>query len=579
MTARDLEISFAAASGGVRPVVHGIGFELRRGRTLALVGESGSGKSVTAMSLLGLLPPSASVSGSIRLGDDELVGAPTALLRQVRGGRIGTIFQEPMSAFNPVLPIGWQITEALRAHGRGGSHDAARDRVTALLESVGLPDPERVRRAFPHELSGGQLQRAMIAMALSGDPEILIADEPTTALDVTVQAGILDLLRSVRERFGTAILLITHDMGVVADLADDVIVMREGSIVERADVIGLFASPQADYTRALLDAVPTLAPLDLEGASTSRTTAEGAQDPRGLSPREASTATPAALLDAVDISYGSRRGSSANAVDGVSLTVPAGRIVGLVGESGSGKSTIGRALAGLVSPHAGRVLVGGTDLTRASRRDLRKVRASIGYVFQDPASSLNPRSSIGDSIAEPLRLHSPLDAAGRSARVRELLDAVQLPRDVEGRFQHELSGGQRQRVAIARAIALQPALLIADEPTSALDVSVQARVLDLLRELQRDLGFACLFISHDLAVVGDLADEVAVMHRGRIVERGPTDDVLRRPQDAYTRRLLAAAPVADPDAQRVRREAWRELTPDPAVADAALPGTAPGAAA
>jgi peptide/nickel transport system ATP-binding protein len=556
LTATDLTIAFDTEAGhSARPVVDGISFELHRGRTLALVGESGSGKSVTAMSLLGLLPGNARVSGSIHLGADELVGASTPLLREVRGGRIGTIFQEPMNAFNPVLTIGWQIEEALKAHRserRAAAAARPRERVVTLLESVGIPDPERVRRAYPHQLSGGQLQRAMIAMALSSNPDVLIADEPTTALDVTVQAGILELLRSVIERFGTAILLITHDMGVVADLADDVAVMRHGRIVEHAPVVELFATPQAEYTRALLEAVPTLGSLELG----SPVDATGAQEPTGPAAEDA----PAAEVTDLVIDYGVRRAKSRPAVDGVSLRIDAGRIVGLVGESGSGKSTIGRALAGLVSPASGVVRVAGADLARASRRELRRARASIGYVFQDPASSLNPRASIGESIAEPLRLHSSLDGPARRRRVVELLDAVQLPRDAADRFQHELSGGQRQRVAIARAIALTPALLIADEPTSALDVSVQARVLDLLRELQRGLGFACLFISHDLAVVADLVDEVAVMHEGRIVERGSVDDVLRRPADPYTQRLLAAAPVADPAAQVARREAWLELT-------------------
>ena len=555
LTVDDLAIDFTGADEAPRRVVDGLGFQLRRGQVLALVGESGSGKSVTAMSTLGLLPPGARVSGSIRLGEQELLGASVEALRAVRGGRIGTIFQEPQSAFNPVLSVGAQIAEALGVHGRSGSRGEVRAEVLDLLTGVGLADPERIRRAFPHELSGGQLQRAMIAMALSGDPEILIADEPTTALDVTVQAGILDLLRDLRDRRGTAILLITHDMGVVADLADDVIVMQAGHVVERADAVTLFAHPAADYTKRLLAAVPALGALELGEA-------------RREHPVDVSAPTAAAELAGVDIVYGGRRANGAKAVDGVSLRIEPGSIVGLVGESGSGKSTIGRALAGLVRPRAGVVRVAGIDLTTASARELRRARSSIGYVFQDPASSLNPRATIGASIAEPLRLHSSLDPAGQRARVRELLTAVRLPADAGDRYQHELSGGQRQRVAIARAIALGPMLLIADEPTSALDVSVQATVLDLLRDLQRELGFACLFISHDLALVSELVDEVAVMKDGRIVERGPVDDVLRRPVDPYTRRLLAAAPVADPAAQRIRRETWRALPPEAALANA-----------
>ena len=547
-----------------RTVVDGVGFDLHPGRVLALVGESGSGKSVTAMSVLGLLPPTARVSGSIRLQGEELVGASPATLRRIRGGVIGTIFQEPMNAFDPVYPIGWQIAEAITAHTRV---PAARvtQRVLDLLASVGLRDVERIARSHPHELSGGQLQRAMIAQAISCDPIAIIADEPTTALDVTVQAGILDLLRTLRDERGVGILLITHDMGVVADLADDVVVMRRGEVVQQADVATLFRAPAAAYTRELLSAVPRLRRLGEDPAGSAP------DAPTGEAPATDAPATDAAVrVRDVSIVYGSsgwgRR--AVRAVDAASFEIPAGETFGLVGESGSGKSTLGRALAGLVPVASGSVEVAGTDLAAASRRALRRVRTRIGYVFQDPASSLNPRNAIGHSIAEPLRLHTPQGRQERAARVAELLDAVQLPASYAERYPHELSGGQRQRVAIARAVALSPALLIADEPTSALDVSVQARVLELLTSLQRDLGFACLFISHDLAVVRQIAHRVAVMHAGRIVEAGPASALLTDPHDPYTRRLLAAAPVADPAEQAVRREAWRRLMAD-AVVDAA----------
>ncbi|TXN30646.1 dipeptide ABC transporter ATP-binding protein [Lacisediminihabitans profunda] len=557
-----VSISFpGGAPEAGRPVVDRVSFELRRGRVLALVGESGSGKSVTAMSTLGLLPRNARVTGSIRLGNEELIGADPARLREIRGGRIGTIFQEPMSAFNPVLSIGAQIGEALRAHSKGLGRASVHAALVDLLASVGIDDARRVLRAFPHELSGGQLQRAMIAMAISGDPAVLIADEPTTALDVTVQAGILDLIRQLRDRSGLAVLLITHDMGVVADLADDVVVMRAGAVVERADVGTLFSRPTEEYTAALLAAVPRLDSLGTAGPGSDRVVIEDrAAEPPALA--TAASGHAAVTLTNVDVVYDRRgwRRTGTKAVDGVSLEIQAGRILGLVGESGSGKSTVGRAIAGLVPLAAGSIDVAGIDLGAASARALRTARARIGYVFQDPASSLNPRFTIEQSIGEPLRLHSSLDRAGQRTRVADLLDAVQLPADTAGRYQHELSGGQRQRVAIARAIALGPALLIADEPTSALDVSVQALVLDLLRELQGRLGFACLFISHDLAVVHELVDEVAVMHRGRIVESGAAALVLRSPADDYTRRLLAAAPVADPVDQRARREAWRALS-------------------
>ncbi|HWT32767.1 MAG TPA: ABC transporter ATP-binding protein [Microbacterium sp.] len=556
-----ITVAFTGGAGetSARTVVDGVGFDLHPGRVLALVGESGSGKSVTAMSILGLLPPTTEVSGSIRLQGEELVGASPATLRRIRGGVIGTIFQEPMNAFDPVYPIGWQIAEAITAHTRV---PAARvtERVHDLLASVGLRDVARIARSHPHELSGGQLQRAMIAQAISCDPIAIIADEPTTALDVTVQAGILDLLRTLRDERGVGILLITHDMGVVADLADDVVVMRRGEVVQQADVTTLFRAPEAAYTRELLSAVPRLQRL---GENAARADAAA---PDGVAP-DAAVADAAVRVRDVSIVYGASGWGrhSVRAVDEASFQIPAGETFGLVGESGSGKSTLGRALAGLVPVASGTVEVAGTDLAAASRRALRRVRTRIGYVFQDPASSLNPRNAIGHSIAEPLRLHTPQGRAERAARVAELLDAVQLPASYAERYPHELSGGQRQRVAIARAVALSPALLIADEPTSALDVSVQARVLELLTSLQRDLGFACLFISHDLAVVQQVAHRVAVMHAGRIVESGPASALLTDPQDPYTRRLLAAAPVADPEEQAARRDAWRRLMADAAV--------------
>ena len=550
LSAEAVTIAFTEGTGsGTRTVVDGAGFDLYPGRVLALVGESGSGKSVTAMSILGLLPPTARVSGSIRLNGHELVGAPPARMRRVRGGEIGTIFQEPTSAFDPVYTVGWQLAEAVDAHGTRPRTEV-RARVRELLTAVGIRDVGRVAASYPHELSGGQLQRAMIAMAISSDPAVLIADEPTTALDVTVQAGILDLIRRLRDERRMAVLLITHDMGVVADLADDVVVMRSGAVVERAEAPALFAAPEAPYTRELLNAVPRL-DTDRDPATSAGAAMEPAVEVRGAS-----------------IVYG-RSGWArrpVHAVEDVTFQIAPGRTFGLVGESGSGKSTLGKALAGLVGVSSGSVVVGGVDLATASRRRLRDVRRGIGYVFQDPASSLNPRGTIGRAVAEPLRLHSGLDASQRRARVAELLDAVALPAAFAQRYPHELSGGQRQRVAIARAVALHPMLLIADEPTSALDVSVQAQVLRLFVELQREFGFAALFISHDLAVVHEVAHDVAVMRGGRIVESGRTRELLAHPADPYTQRLLAAAPVADPGLQRERRERWRELSEGEAVA-------------
>lgn len=560
------------AFGDAEPVVRDVSFSLTPGRVLALVGESGSGKSVSAMSLLGLLPPEARVSGSARFRGEQLIGADAERLRAVRGAGIGVVFQEPMNSFTPVLTIGTQIAEAVRAHPAGLDRAGVSARIDDLLRSAGLRDPERIRKAYPHELSGGQLQRAMIAMSLAGDPVALIADEPTTALDVTVQAGILGLLRTLGRERSLAVLLITHDMGVVADVADEVLVMRRGDPVERGSVADVFAHPQADYTRELLAAVPALEarPASATPAADPETR-PGRQDAApgtravssdaSLRPAEASLAETSrasrplvAQLRDVAVRY-ARRGDPT--VAGIDLELHAGSTLGLVGESGSGKSTIGRALAGLVPVVAGSVEVDGSDLRTARGRRLRELRSRVGIVFQDPASSLNPRQTIGWSIAEPLLVHDPRSAEDRRARVEELLRAVQLDPSWAGRFPHQLSGGQRQRVAVARALALRPAVLIADEPTSALDVTVQAAVLELLATLQDEFGFGMLLVSHDLAVVRQVADEVVVLNDGRIVERGRTEAVLDDPQQDYTRMLLAAAPVADPVRQAERREAWR----------------------
>ncbi|MBT1595902.1 dipeptide ABC transporter ATP-binding protein [Curtobacterium flaccumfaciens] len=580
------------AFGDAEPVVRDVSFDLTPGRVLALVGESGSGKSVSAMSVLGLLPTQASVSGSARFRGEELIGAPTENVRAVRGAGIGVVFQEPMNSFTPVLSIGTQIAEAVRAHPTGLDRAGVRARVDELLRDAGLADPERIRKAYPHELSGGQLQRAMIAMALAGDPVALFADEPTTALDVTVQAGILDLLRRLGRERSLAVLLITHDMGVVADVADDLLVLRRGDPVEHGTVAEVFAHPTADYTRELLAAVPSLeargsSAEPLASTETRPAGPDAAPASRNLSADASTASAPADVDDASRASphrhgrpaagasdQNRRRGPSplvarlrdvavrysrrgAPTVSGIDLDLHAGETVGLVGESGSGKSTIGRALAGLVPVVAGSVEVDGSDLRTARGRRLRELRSRVGIVFQDPASSLNPRQTIGWSIAEPLLVHGTDSAAERAERVRELLIAVQLDPTWAERFPHQLSGGQRQRVAVARALALRPALVIADEPTSALDVTVQAAVLDLLAGLQQEFGFGMLLISHDLAVVRQLADQVIVLRDGRIVERGSTDAVLDDPQQDYTRMLLAAAPVADPVRQAARREAWR----------------------
>ncbi|CAM00602.1 peptide/nickel transport system ATP-binding protein [Saccharopolyspora erythraea NRRL 2338] len=525
-----LSVRFRTESG-TTDAVRDVDFALEPGEVLAVVGESGSGKSVTAMAALGLLPPNAEVTGSIRVDGSEVVGRTPRELRRIRGGELAMIFQEPMTSLNPVFTIGWQIAEAVRMH-TDLSRSRARARAVELLEAVGIPEPRRRLRHYPHQLSGGQRQRVMIAMALACEPKVLIADEPTTALDVTVQAGILALLRDLRDRLGMTILLITHDMGVVADLADRVVVMYRGEVVEQASVEELFAEPGHEYTRTLLSAVPRL-------DEKPDATAEPAE-------------TPVLEVHDLAMAYGGQR-----VVDGVSLRIGRGQTLGLVGESGSGKSTVGRCVTRLAEPVAGRVVLNGQDITHLPARRLRPLRRKLGIVFQDPGSSLDPRMSIGDSIAEPLRLHRAARGRALERRVAGLLDAVELSAGMRGRHPHELSGGQRQRVSIARALALDPELLVADEPTSALDVSVQDAVLELLLDLQRKLGFGCLFISHDLAVVNLLASRVAVMHRGTIVEAGETARVLGEPEHAYTRRLLDAAPIPDPVRQRERRLASR----------------------
>ena len=547
LSLRGFGVSFA---GSPRPASADVTLDLVPGRVLALVGESGSGKSVTAMGALGLLPPTATVSGSALVSRDdddgiELVGARRRVLDDVRGRLVGTVFQEPTTALDPLETVAAQIGEAVRAHeGRVRRRDLRR-RVLRLLTRVGLGeggDLERIARSYPHQLSGGQLQRACIALAMACGPRVLIADEPTTALDVTVQAGILDLLRELTLT-GVAVLLITHDMGVVADVADDVAVMRHGRIVERGEVRAVFHRPRHPYTRQLLDAVPRLDSLRQENPFEAVA--------REMAPRDERVDN---VVEVTDLNVVYRNGRRRlHAVHDVSLTIAPGEVLGLVGESGSGKSTIAGTLTGLVPVASGSVRVGGVEVAGAGRRALLPARRSTGVVYQNPASSLNPRRTVGSSVAEPLVIHGGLGPQERRHRVLELFDAVHLPNSMAERYPHEMSGGQRQRVAIARALALEPRLLIADEPTSALDVSVQAVVLDLLRELQRELGFACLFVSHDLAVVDSVAARTLVLSQGRVVEEGVTEQVLARPQQDYTRRLVAAVPVPDPDVQASRR--------------------------
>jgi peptide/nickel transport system ATP-binding protein len=522
------------------------------GEIVALVGESGSGKSMTARAVLGLLPPGARATGSVKVQGQEVLGAPDKVLNQVRGAQVAMVFQEPQTALNPVRTVGWQVREAIRAHHKVSSSEARR-RAVELLTSVEIPDPEQRVDFYPHQLSGGQKQRVVLALALANEPALLLADEPTTALDVTVQAEILDLLGRLRDRIGTSILLITHNMGVVARLADRVVVLQTGDVVESAETSALFHRPQHAYTRQLLGAVPRLpSPSDelhLAGRHAGRHTEGSPERPVGMT---SDGGTPAALaFEAATVVYQRSHGrSSLTAVEDVTLEVPEGQVLGLVGESGSGKTTLGRAAAGLVPLASGRVLVEGKDLGSLSRTRLRELRKDLAFVHQDPASSLDPRMTLGETIREPLDVHKVGTRAERDARVRYLLDAVRLPATYVGRRPRELSGGQRQRVALARALALQPRLVIADEPTSALDVSVQADVLALFRSLQDELRFSCVFISHDLAVVHDVAHRVGVLRGGRLVESGPVAEVFAGPADDYTRRLLASVPVPDPAAHR-----------------------------
>jgi len=521
--------------GQDQAVVDDISFSIDASEVVALVGESGSGKSMTAMSVLGITPYGSRVSGTIVVGDIDTVAATEQQRRAIRGRVASMIFQDPVAALDPVYSIGFQLAEAVRRSSPDLDRSSVRAQCLDLLQAVEIPEPERRLRQYAHELSGGQCQRVMIAIALAADPALLIADEPTTALDVTVQAEVLDVLRKLRHDRTTSILLITHDMGVVADLADRVVVMRNGRVEEYGSAAKIFTAPQAAYTRELLAAVPRLG--------------------RRGRPDSAPIETESVLnIENLVVEFGHRVGRRFRAVNDVSFSVWRGEMVGLVGESGSGKTTIGKAIAGLAPITSGRVSVNGQSLAEISGADRRAARSKIGIVFQNPLLSLNPRYTVYRTIAEPLRLIAGVSAADVPVRVHQLLADVGLGDAWEHRYPHELSGGQRQRAAIARALALNPALLIADEPTSALDVSVQATVLDTFRELQSRLGFACLFISHDLAVVDELCDRVVVLHNGRVVELGDRHAILFNPQDPYTRRLIDAVPVPDPDEQARRRE-------------------------
>ncbi|MFJ3693879.1 dipeptide ABC transporter ATP-binding protein [Streptomyces sp. NPDC090052] len=544
---RDLSVTF---DGSVR-AVDGLSFTLEAGGALGVVGESGSGKSASAYALLGLHRGSgAQVTGSVTVAGVDVQNASEPELRGLRGGKAAMVFQDPLSSLDPYYAIGDQIAEVYRVQVKT-SRRAARARAVEVLDRVGIPDAARRARSRPHEFSGGMRQRALIAMALACEPQLLIADEPTTALDVTVQAQILDLLHGLRHETGMGLLLVTHDVGVAAESVDEVLVMKEGRAVERGPVAGVLGSPREPYTRALLAAVPRVEahrPVHVPRGEDRR--AEGGEVRRTATPRTggpervAPGAGDAPLVEAVDLRRVFGRGRSAlAAVDGVSLAVHRGETLGIVGESGSGKTTLGRMLVGLLDPTSGR-------LHRAGR---------VQMVFQDPVASLNPRRSIGESVADPLRARGDRDETLIRDRVRDLLGRVGLDAAQYDRYPHEFSGGQRQRVGIARALAAEPELIVCDEAVSALDVTTQAQVTALLAELQRELGLALVFVAHDLAVVRQVSDRVAVMRRGRIVEEGDVDTVYGAPQDPYTKQLLAAVPTLDPVLAAVRRAARTEL--------------------
>jgi peptide/nickel transport system ATP-binding protein len=552
----DLTISFDGADGA--RAVDGLSFTLEEGAALGVVGESGSGKSASAYALLGLhRGTGARVGGSIRVAGVDVQAADDAELRALRGAKAAMVFQDPLSSLDPYYAVGDQIAEVYRVHTRASGR-AARARAVDVLDRVGIPDAVRRSRSRPHEFSGGMRQRALIAMALACEPRLLIADEPTTALDVTVQAQILDLLHSLRRETGMGLLLVTHDVGVAAESVDEVLVMQSGREVERGPVAEVLGAPRQPYTRELLAAVPRVDAKRPEPVPAARVADDGDPRPDSAVSRVARTGEP--LLEAIDLRREFGRGRSrVTAVDGVSLTVHPGETLGIVGESGSGKTTLGRMLVRLLDPTAGRLHYRGTEIGSLSDKALRPHRRELQMVFQDPVASLNPRRSIGESVADPLRAAGTLDDPRIRARVQELLERVGLDPDRYDRYPHEFSGGQRQRVGIARALAADPRLIVCDEPVSALDVTTQAQVTALLAELQRELGLGLVFIAHDLAVVRQVSDRVAVMRQGRIVEQGSVDEVYGAPQDPYTRQLLAAVPALDPALAAVRRTARKEL--------------------
>lgn len=531
LSVRQLDIS-VRTEAGILPLVQSLSFDLKRGETLAIAGESGSGKSLTSLAIMGLLPPPAVhvAGGEIIFDGSDLTKLPETKMQLLRGDRIAMIFQEPMTALNPVMRIGDQLTEAIRAH-EPMSGRAARTRALEAMKAVRLTEPERRLKQYPHELSGGMRQRVVIAMAIALRPDVMIADEPTTALDVTVQREVLDLLRILTAEMGMALILITHDMGVVAEMADRVLVMQKGQLVEEAEVRTLFAAPQMPYTQQLLSSVPRMGQGRESAVDTSVQPLISTRD------LQVTYDLRGGILDRVQ--------ARVHAVEKINFDIFSGETFAVVGESGCGKSTVARALTGLV-PHEGIIKLEGQPILRDRASQLANTRA-MQMVFQDPMAALNGRMTVGDLVREPLVIHDIGTPQSRTNRAIELFERVGLGVEALDRYPHEFSGGQRQRICIARALALNPKLIIADESVSALDVSVQATVLELLQELKVELGMSYLFISHDMAVVENFADRVAVMYLGQIVELGSSAQVFGNPQHPYTRRLIAAAPFPDPD--------------------------------
>ncbi len=550
LSVRNLSVD-ARTPGGLKPVLRDIGFSLAAGETLCIAGESGSGKSVTSLAIMGLLPKASLrvTSGQILLGERDLLTLSNRALRQVRGGDVAMVFQEPMTSLNPVMSIGAQLTEAIREHQGSENAEAV---ALKMLDAVQITDPARRLKQYPHELSGGMRQRVMIAMALSCRPKVLIADEPTTALDVTVQAQILTLMRALKAEFGTSIILITHDMGVVAEMADRVLIMQGGRLIEEGPSVAVFRRPREDYTKQLLAAVPRL------GAHA------GTDGPPRVTPLPSEPRvedrTPVMNVRDLHVSYGSpasrflKGKPQVHAVHGVSFDILPGQTLGLVGESGSGKSTTGKAVLGLI-PATGDVLIDGRNIAGLSQHEMRPVRRTAQMIFQDPYASLDSRMAVGAAIAEPMVIHGIGSKSERQDRVADLLRRVGLTPDAATRYPHEFSGGQRQRVCIARALAVGPKIIVADESVAALDVSVRARVLDLMLELQETMGLAYLFISHDMAVIERMSHHVAVMRGGTIVEMGTRRDIFETPREDYTRALMAAVPIPDPELYQRRASA------------------------